>query len=83
MSGTAQGPLASHVGQLVLVVVHRGRPLADHQLVVLHGPQQLVHQNEGQLHLLGDVAADGVAPGEEELDGQGLDLAVGQSGRGE
>ena len=55
----------------------------DHKLLVLHLAQQLVDQHEGQLDLVGDVAAAGVAAGQQELQDQGLHFAVGQVGRAE
>jgi hypothetical protein len=54
-----------------------------HQLIVLRGAQQLVDQDEGQLDLVGDVAARRITPGEQELQNQGLNLAVGQIGLAE
>ena len=83
MGRLALAPLASQVGQLVLVVVHgRGASVA-HELIVLHGPQALVEQHEGELELVGDIASRGVAAGQEVLDGQRLDLAIGEVGLGE
>ncbi len=78
MLHVAAAPLPAKVGQLVLVVVHRRRAFVDHQLIGLQLPQERVHQHEGEPHLLGDVAAGGVAPGQQELEDQGLDLALGQ-----
>ena len=75
--------LAAQVAELVLEVVHRGRAAVDHQLLVLHLAEQLVDQHEGQLDLVGDVAAGGVAAGQQELQDQGLHFAVGQAGGAE
>ena len=73
-------PLAAQVGQLVHEVVHRRRAAMNDQLAVLHFAQQLADQHEGQLDLIGDVAAGGVAAGQKELQDQRLDFAVGQTG---
>ena len=65
-------PLASHVAEQVLKVVHRRRALVRHQLIVLHGPQQLVDEEERQLDLVGDFPAGAVAAGQQELQDQRL-----------
>ena len=81
--GVPPGALLADLGRLVFVVVHRRRAAMDDQLVVLHPPQQFVDQHERQLHLVGDVAAGRVAPGEKVLQDQGLDAAFGQVGLAE
>ena len=50
------------------------------KLAVLHFAQQLADRHEGKLDLLGDVASDSIAAGQEELQDQRFDFAVGQPG---
>ena len=80
MRGIAAGGLAAHVGQQIMEIVHRRRALVPHQLVVLHGAQQLVDENERQLNLVGDFPTRAVAAGQQELQDERLDQGLRQAG---
>ena len=80
MLGEPAGPFAALVGQLVLIVVHRGGGAIDDPLVVLQLPQQFFQKAERQLDLVGNIAAAGIAAGEQILEHQRFDFAFGQPG---
>ncbi len=74
------GPLATQVGELVDVVVHRRVGIVVDELVVLHPAQHVVDELEGQLGLFGDRPARGRGDRQQVLDGQRLDLPFGDFG---
>ena len=77
------GAFAPQVGQLELIIVHRRRAAVDHQLLLLHLPEQLFDEHEGELDLIGNFAAGGVAARQQEFQNQRFHFALGQSCRAE
>ncbi len=68
---------AAQVGQLVEVVVHRGRTAIDNQLIMFQLPQDLVDQHKRQANVVGNVTSHQIATRQQKLEDQRLDLAFG------
>ena len=76
--GVPAGALTTQVGQLIEVVVHGCRTAIHDQLVAFELAQQFVHQHEGEPDVVGDVAPDQIAAGQQQLEDERFHFAFGQ-----
>ena len=83
MLGKLLGPFAAQLGELVDVVVHRGRALVGDQPILLHRVQQRIDDPKRQLQMIGQIAARRFGAAVERLENQGFDFAIRQPGGGQ
>ncbi len=77
------GTLATEIGQLVAVVVHRRRAAIDDLLLMFQFAEEGFEHHEGEGQLFGDVATGDRSSRKECLEDERFDFCVGEAGFGD
>ena len=83
MFGKLPGAFMAQLGELIQVVVHRGRALVGNQPVLFERVHERIDDAKRQTNVIGQISAGGLGAAVESFEDQRFHVTVGEPGVGE